>query len=253
MAKFILLNTVWVGSARRFAGDTIDTAQGDVVANIQAAGGVVVPFSDASATAAAAVVQSLRTRGYPPEYLEGMMIGALAGALRTNAVTASAFIDVSLNDLRIVDANNNVGAIAAIGGVLASNTAPVLAASSKALTVTWATGSAVPLSFHKAVPADLDPTGPCTLELTVASGTTDAATMGVQAIWDATAAASYSADDSATKSATAHRITATLLAADIPQTGPASLSVMITPPTHATNTIVLTALRLFYTKKLLTS
>lgn len=250
MAKFILLNTVFVGNTRRFAGDTVDTAQGDSVATIQAAGGSMVPFSDAASTAAAAIVASLRANGHPPEQLDAAMLGALGSALQTNATTVSGSISLSLNDLRIVDANNLVGNIAANGGLLASDTAPPLGGSSKAQIITWATSSVVPLSFQKSVPPDLDPTGALTLEMTVASGATDAASIGVQAVWDATAAAAYTTDDSATKSATLHKLNATLLAADIPA-APAQLGIILTPPAHATNTIVLAGLRLFYKRKIL--
>lgn len=251
MAKFILLNTVWVGNARLGAGSTIDTSLGDSVATITAAGGALVPFTDAAMTAAAAVIASLRLNGHPPEQLDTAMLAALGSELLTSATTVQGFITLSLNDLRIVDANNLVANGAANGGLLASDTVPPLGGASKQQIITWATSSVVSVSFQKGVPADLDPTASCTLELTVASGTTDAATFTVQVVWDNAAAASYTADDTATKSATQHKITATLLAADIPVGGPANIGVILTPGAHGTDTVKFAGMRLFYKKKIL--
>lgn len=251
MAKFILLNTIWLGNSRRFAGDTIDTSLGDVVASVQASGGAVVPFTDAGATVAAAIVAGMRLSGKPPEALDAAMMSALGSELQTGATTVSALIPLSLNDFRIVDANNLVGNIAANGGLLASDTVPPLGGATKAQVVTWATSSVINISLQRAMPADLDVTAPLTLELTIASGTTDAATFTVQAVWDQTAAVSYTADDTATKSATPHRITATLLAADIPATGPAQLGIILTPGAHGTDTVKFYGARLFYKRKLL--
>jgi hypothetical protein len=254
MTQYYLLNSIQFGSGFKYAGDLVDTAVdgSGIVAAIQSAGGALVPATDTTTATAAALCQQLRLRGTPLASLNAIMTGALGAAAFANATTAQAFIQIPLTSFRVVDANNLVGAIAAAGGVLASDSAPVLAATSKAQTITWATGSVPPISTQVAIPADFDNSGNASLDLVVSSGTTDAASISVQAIWDQAAAVTYAADDSAMKSATAHKVSVAFLAADMPAQ-PLLLGVMLTPPTHATNAIKLWGCRLNYKRKVLTS
>lgn len=167
-------------------------------------------------------------------------------------INAGASVAVSLYDMREVDATGDVSNIAANGGLLASDTTPVLrgdAAESQELS--WATGNVDLIAFTLALPSDFNDAGDATLELVVSSGTTDAATIGVETGWDGNALVSDSADDSGTKSATAHTISATIANADI-ATGAERVTVILTPPTHATDTIQLHSARLKYTRKYLT-
>lgn len=62
MAQFILVNTIKVGTATKFAGEIIDTVQ-ESRANIESAGGVLYPVGVASVDAAAAQALALRQRG----------------------------------------------------------------------------------------------------------------------------------------------------------------------------------------------
>lgn len=156
----------------------------------------------------------------------------------------------SLYDFREVDANSDVGAITANGGILASDTTPILRGNAaETQEISWATGNADPIALQTALPPDFDGTGDVTVELWVNSGTTDAATFTVESGFDGGALVSDSADDTATKSATTHRITATIAAADIPDSA-AFLTLVLTPAAHATNAIQLQSLRLSYRKKL---
>lgn len=252
MALFFLLNVVKLNSGTRYPGESIDSTV-DNVAAIQAAGGALVPQSDTLVAAAASAARAARVQGALPEVLAAIMIGGTAASNSQNNNSQNAFIDLALTDWREVDANNLVSNIAGNGGILASDTTPVLGGTSKQQSILWATGNADIISVARGVPLDWDVTSPARLELTVASGSTDAATMGVQIIYDNTAAVTYSADDTNTKSATQHKINATLPIGDMPATGPSSVGVMLTPPAHATNTITLWAARLFYKRKPLTS
>lgn len=76
MAKWVLLNSVPVGSQQRFAGETFD----DTVTNlapIQAAGGVLLPATNATIAAAAALAVSNRRRGQEGLGLnQGIMLAA---------------------------------------------------------------------------------------------------------------------------------------------------------------------------------
>ncbi len=167
------------------------------------------------------------------------------------------YAPIPLGTLREVDATGDVGDITANGGVLASDTTPTYTAvaTSNEHAITWATGNVDPIGVSIALPRDFDDTADATLDLEVSSGTTDAATIVCASTWSAGAAGtevSDSTSDTATKSATPHRISITIAAADIP-TGARRATFRLTPPTHATNTISLYAAGLAYKRKLLTS
>lgn len=163
-------------------------------------------------------------------------------------------IPINLGSWREVTAAGDVGNIAAIGGVLASDTAPILRAeaTTNSWEISWATGNVDPIGVQVMLPPDLDDTANAFLDLIVYSGSTDAATMAVATSWNGGSEVTDSADDSGTKSATRHTITATIAAADIPASS-THLTIRLTPPTHATNAIQLVGATLRYTPKLITS
>lgn len=143
-----------------------------------------------------------------------------------------------------VTSGGDVGNAAAIGGRLASDTTPILrgdAAESQELS--WATGNADIVLFTCNLPVNFDGASDVTVTLWVYSGSTDAATFTVETSWDGGAVVTDTADDTATKSATLHAITATIAAADIPNTA-ANLTMMLTPGTHGTDTTQLVGVRL---------
>lgn len=163
-------------------------------------------------------------------------------------------IPIHLGNWREVSATGDVGNVAAIGGVLASDTAPILRAeaTTNSWEISWTTGNVDPIGVQFMLPPDLDDTASAFLDLIVYSGTTDAATMGVATSWNGGSEVTDSADDSGTKSATRHTITATIAAADIPASS-THVTIRLTPPTHATNAIQLVGAILRYTPKLITS
>lgn len=77
MSKFYLINNIRVGSYRLYAGALIDDAF-DSVANIRAAGGVLVPQSNGAVATAAALAQKLRKRGAPLLDMAEIMEAALS-------------------------------------------------------------------------------------------------------------------------------------------------------------------------------
>lgn len=159
-------------------------------------------------------------------------------------------VSFNLYGFREVDATGDVSNIAGNGGILAADTTPIQrgAATTNEAEIFWATGNADPIGISFALPADFDDAADATLDLFVASGSTDAATMGIASTWNGGAEVTDSADDASTKSATAHTITATIATADIP-TGANRVTFRITPPTHATNGISLFGARLNYRRK----
>lgn len=159
-------------------------------------------------------------------------------------------IPLSLNDFREAT-SGDVGNIVANGGILASDTTPVLSgtASTVSQQLNWATGNVDQILTQIVLPEDFDGREDVLIDLWVASGTTDAATMSVITNWNGAAAdVTDSADDAATLSATLHKITARVSAADIPDAA-AFVSIALVPPTHATNAIQLFAARLTYVPK----
>ncbi len=181
--------------------------------------------------------------------LVGPIALAMLGAATLSGVASQAgSVNLSLYDLREVTSGGDVGNIAANGGLLASDTTPILRGDANdSQEVSWATGNADVVAFSRTLPPDFDGTGDVTLELYVSSGTTNAATFTVESSWDAGAVVSDSASDAATKSATVHKITATIAAADIPDTA-SFVTVLLTPAAHATDTIQLHAARLLYVR-----
>jgi hypothetical protein len=171
--------------------------------------------------------------------------------LYQNALTVSGFIPISLTTLREVNSSGDVGNAAAIGGVLASDTTPILMAdANESMEVNWAASNSDIVAFDVSLPKDLDDTANVTVDLLVASGSTDAASFTILTSWNKGTQVTDSFDDSATKSATLHVITATIAAADVPANA-LSLSVQLVPPAHTTNAIILGGIRINYKRKLL--
>lgn len=154
-------------------------------------------------------------------------------------------VGVPLTSFREVDANGDVGAITANGGVLASDTTPILLGdANEAMAIQWASSNSDPLAVGLALPPDFDGTSDCYVDLYVQSaGTDDAPSFTVETSWDGGAKVS----DTATGSASADKqvITATILAADVVD-APFSLTLGLTPGAHTTDAWTLYGVRLRY-------
>lgn len=159
-------------------------------------------------------------------------------------------LPLSLHDFRETDANADVGAITANGGILASDTTPIMRGASGLIAqeLSWAASNSDPIVAHKSLPEDFDGREDVLVELWVNSGTTDPASFAVATSWDGGATVSDTATDGA-KSATTHKITAIISADDIPD-GATSLTLLITPAAHTTNAIQLTNVRIGYVPRI---
>jgi hypothetical protein len=167
--------------------------------------------------------------------------------------STKAHVLFSLRDFREVTSGGDVGDDTANGGVLSSGTTPILRAdANESEEIAWATGNADIISVDVSLPQDFDGTANATLDLFVASGTTNGASFSVLTSWDKGTQVTDSVDDSGTKSATFHTVTCTIAAADIPNS-PTCVTIQLVPPAHATDAILLGAIRLNYKRKLLTS
>ncbi len=153
--------------------------------------------------------------------------------------TRPAPVLLSLYDFRKVDASGDVGAIAANGGILASDTTPILRGDTAgSQEVVWAAGNSDKIAANVTLPAGFDGASDVAVELYVKSGgTTDLASFTVETGWDGGALVSDAATDAAA-STTLRKITATVAAADVPA-GASVLTLILTPGTHATDTIAL--------------
>lgn len=167
--------------------------------------------------------------------------------------TANAHVSFPLRSAREVSSGGDVDDIAANGGVLASDTTPILRAdANESEEVAWVADDVDIVSWQVDLPKDFDGTAPATVDVYVASGTTDAASFALLTSWDAATQVTDAFDDAASKSATFHVVTATIAAADIPD-APTTVTLQLVPPAHTTNAILLKAVRMNYKRKLLTA
>ncbi len=138
----------------------------------------------------------------------------------------------------------DVGNAAANGGLLASDTTPVLSGSGATVSqqLSWAAGNTDQVLVEVGLPEDFDGRDNVLVELWVSSGTADAASFTVATSWDGAADVTDTASDAATKSATVHKITAVIDKADVPDK-PSFMTLALTPAAHATDAIVLKAVK----------
>ena len=163
-------------------------------------------------------------------------------------------IPLSLHLFREVTSAGAVGNIAAIGGVLASDTTPVMgaAATSEAHVIIWAAANADIIQTSVPLPEDFDGRDDVYLDLFVRTdntggGSIEAASFSVLTSWDNAAQVTDTATDSV-PATTSHVVTATISAADIPDNA-SYVNIQLVPGTHANDPTHLLAARLRYTKK----
>lgn len=172
-------------------------------------------------------------------------------------LSASTSIPISLMSFREATSGADVGDAAANGGILASDTTPILRGdANKSQEIAWAAGNADALACQITLPTDFDGTANATLDLFVytdnaGGGGIDAATFTVESSWDGGATVSDTATDGS-PATSIHKITATIAAADIPDTA-SIVSLLLTPAAHAADPTQLVGARLNYKRKLLTS
>jgi FlaG/FlaF family flagellin (archaellin) len=144
----------------------------------------------------------------------------------------------------------DVGAIAANGGLLASDTTPVLSGTGSTVSqqALWAASNVDQILWDLALPEDFDGRDDVLVEFMVASGgTTDLASFSVLTSWDGGANVTDTATDPAA-STTFHKVTARISAADIPDQA-MNLSIALVPAAHGTDTVAIRAPRILYTER----
>lgn len=152
---------------------------------------------------------------------------------------------ISLYSFREVSSGGDVGNLAAVGGLLASDSTPIMRGdAAETAEISWATGNTDIIATHITLPLDFSGASDVTVQLEVYSGTTNAATFTVETGWDGAALVSDTATDSAA-SATKHTISATIAAADVPNSA-RNLTLILTPAAHAADTIQLAGVTVVY-------
>lgn len=160
-------------------------------------------------------------------------VGYFGGAASVVTRDNTGFIGLSVNDFREVSSGGDVGNVAANGGILASDTTPILQGdAAESQQIVWAASNNDIIMAQVVLPPDFDGTGDVTVDLWVYSGTTNAATVTVETGWDGGALVTDTA--TGTASATLQKTTATIAAADVPNTA-RLLTIMLTPAAHTTD------------------
>lgn len=182
-------------------------------------------------------------------------VEAAIAELYQHLFSVQSFIPIPLMTLRETTAMD-VGDITANGGLLASDTTPVLSAINDGTDgcqrLTWASSNNDQVVFQIPLPPDLDDTADLVLHARIASGgTTNAVGFTLSSFFNEgdTAVADTTGTN---QTATYAEVTATIAAADVPA-GAQTLTVGLTPVAHTSDTLNLTALWLEYKKKLLTA
>jgi hypothetical protein len=162
---------------------------------------------------------------------------------------------LSLHDFReVAAAGGAVANIAGNGGILASDTTPVMGAeaTTESHVIIWAATNQDPIGFQRALPENFDGRNDVLVDLWVRTdnaggGGIEAATFDVVTSWDNGAQVTDTAVD-ASPSEAIHKITARVAAADVPDR-PGFLNLQIIPGTHANDPVRLLAVRITYVQR----
>jgi hypothetical protein len=165
-------------------------------------------------------------------------------------------IQISLDDWREVTTAGAVGNQAtAAGGILASDTTPIMGAeaTTEARAIIWAAGNSDIIASSWTLPPDFSGKDDVLVELWVLTdnaggGGIEAATFSVLSSWDNGAQVTDTATDGV-PATTAHKITATIAAGDVPDDA-RFLNLQLVLGTHANDPVHLLAAALSYVPKL---
>lgn len=188
-------------------------------------------------------------------FTEAATVEAALAEIYQNAVSAQAFIPVPLNTLREAS-SFAVGNASANGGVLASDTTPILApingATDGCQTLAWAASNNDQVVFQTPLPPDLNDAADVVIHFRIKSaGTTNAVGFTVDSFWDEGDTKITDTSETNQTATWAEKI-ATIAAADVP-TGAQTLTVGLTPVAHTTDILYLSAVWIEYKRKIVTS
>jgi hypothetical protein len=164
-------------------------------------------------------------------------------------------VAISLDDWREVTTAGAVGNQAtAAGGILASDTTPVMGAEATTETraIIWAAGNSDIIACSHPLPTNFSGKDDVLLELWVLTdnaggGGIEAGTFSILTSWDNGAQITDAATDS-TPATTVHKITSTISAADIPD-DPSFVNIQLVLGTHANDPVHLLAAAISFVPK----
>lgn len=251
-AKAIAVATVVYGAASGKISDASSgsaigvtyeaaTADGDIIK--------VVHWSQKSTTAATVSIADAGS------FTAQTTVEAALQELYQNAISVQGFIPLSLMQFREA-ATMAVGNAAANGGVLASDTTPILqpinGATDGCQELVWAASNNDAVITTVALPPDLDDTADLVLHTrTVSGGTTNAVGFTVDTWFNEGDTKVTDTSETNQTTSWAEKIT-TIAAADVPS-GAQTITISLTPVAHTTDTMAMSAAWLEYKRKLLTS
>ena len=174
----------------------------------------------------------------------------LTGEQPRDIVVADGIIQLPLAQARELS-SNDTQALAAHGGILASDSTPILdvinAGTDQQMEVTWAASNSDKIAWHVALPPDLDDSANMTFHaMALSGGSTDTPTLTIEAFFgvgDTDAGGATSA-----LGATEAELTRTIAAANV-VAAPNFLAITLVPGAHTTDTVILRAAWLEYTRK----
>jgi hypothetical protein len=237
------------------AGKIKDTSDGTAIGiaiEAATATGDIIEFLDFTVISTTAATVSQADAG---EFTTAATVEAALQEIYQSLISVQGFIPISLMQLREA-ATMAVGNIAANGGLLASDTTPILqpinGATDGCQEVVWAASNNDVVIFQIPLPPNLDDTADLVLHTRIRSGgTTDAVGFTVES-WFNEGDTKVSDTTETNQTNTWAEKIATIGNADVPA-GAQTLTIALTPAAHTTDNMQLSALWLEYKTKLLTS
>jgi hypothetical protein len=212
----------------------------------------IIKFIDFTTISTTAATVSVADSG---NIITAVTVEAALAELMVGMKTAQGFVPIPLQSFREV-ASGVVGNIAANGGVLASDTTPILtsinAGTDGCQVIHWAASNNDIIAVSVPLPPDLDDAQAVDVHFRIVSaGTTDAVGFTVSA-WLNEGDTKVDAVSTTNQTATWAEKSASIGGSDIPAGGQ-TMTIFLTPVAHTTDTMRMSACWLEYTKKCLTS
>jgi hypothetical protein len=237
------------------SGKVKDTSDGTAIGialEEATANGDIIEFLDFTVISTTAATVSIADAG---SFTEQATVEAALQEIYQSLISIQGFVPVSLMALREVG-TMAVGNIAANGGLLASDTTPILqpinGATDGCQEVVWAASNNDPVIFQIPLPPDLDDTADLVLHTRIRSGgTTDAVGFTVDSWFNEGDTKVVDTSETNQTNTWAEKI-ATIGNADVPA-GAQTITISLTPVAHTTDNMQLSAVWLEYKTKLLTS
>ncbi len=235
-------------TASQIAATTVETALAEIVDTAQAHVVTMASTSNGDGSSLVGVEDA-------SSYWTGTDVEAVLDEIGQHIVSVQKFISIPLNTFRETT-NFDVGDIAANGGILASDTTPVLdainAATDGCQRILWASSDVTQIVFQTSLPPDFDTSANLVLHTRIVSGgTANAVGFTVDSFFNE--GDSKVTDTSGTNQTTTYtEVTTTIALADIPS-GAQTVTIGLTPVSHGTDTLALSAAWFEYSGLLRTS